>query len=338
VKRPRHSFPTRARLIAIALVILVVGYSPVALAQGGPSVAPAFSNEILSTLDLPGIELTQAENGTVEGLPTELVSGTYLVTIASDGDFASYINFVQPPAGLSTEEATAQMLETAAMDVPHEGWVYGGGSYAVRGNSPSFGINLEPGQWQIAISRFVEEQGEEIMQLFPLTVTGDATSATPTYSGIPSHQILELRDVEFDGLLYPVQAGPSIWQVVNTGTQPRQVVFWLAPYQITAEQFQEVMEGLMSGAPSDSPAFNISDLAWVGYASILSPGQQVWLEMTLPAADYLAVSYVIDPATQQPAFALGMVEPFTVVDESDEEEVISGQGSVARNEKLSTDH
>jgi hypothetical protein len=176
------------------------------------------------------------------------------------------------------------------------------------------------------------------MQLFPLTVTGDATSATPTYSGIPSHQILELRDVEFDGLLYPVQAGPSIWQVVNTGTQPRQVVFWLAPYQITAEQFQEVMEGLMSGAPSDSPAFNISDLAWVGYASILSPGQQVWLEMTLPAADYLAVSYVIDPATQQPAFALGMVEPFTVVDESDEEEVISGQGSVARNEKLSTDH
>ena len=53
-------------------------------------------------------------------------------------------------------------------------------------------------------------------------------------------------------------AGPSIWQGVNTGTQPRQVVFWLAPYQITAEEFQEVMNGLMSGEPSDAPAFNFS--------------------------------------------------------------------------------
>jgi hypothetical protein len=299
-------------LLAGALLGLSGGTAAAVRAQGGPNVAPAFSDEILSTLGLPEITLTQSEDGTVEGLPNELGAGTYLVTIASDGDFATYINFVQPPAGLSTEAATAQMLETAAMDVPHEGWIYGGGSYAVRGSSPSFGINVEPGQWQIAISRQVEEQGGEIMQLFPLIVTGETAIATPTYSGIPSNQILELRDVEFGGLLYPVQAGPSIWQVTNTGTQPRQVVFWLAPYQISAQEFQEVM----TGAPG-SGSFDFADLAWVGYAAILSSGQQVWLELDLPAGDYLVVSYVLDPETQTPAFALGMVESFTVADESD---------------------
>jgi hypothetical protein len=314
VELQQQTFSTRARLGVLtgALLGIAGGASPAALAQGGPNVAPAFSDEILSTLGLPEITLTQSEDGTVEGLPDELGVGTYLVTIASDGDFATYINFVQPPAGLSTEAATAQMLETAAMDVPHEGWVYGGGSYAVRGSSPSFGINVEPGQWQIAISRQVEEQGGEIMQLFPLTVTGETVIATPIYSGIPSNQILELRDVEFGGLLYPIQAGPSIWQVTNTGTQPRQVVFWLAPYQISAQEFQEVM----TGAPG-SGSFDFADLAWVGYAAILSSGQQVWLELDLPAGDYLVVSYVLDPETQTPAFALGMVEPFTVADESD---------------------
>lgn len=321
MKLQEQTFTTRARLGVLAGALLGIsgGAAPVARAQGGPSVAPAFSDEILSTLGLPEITLTQSEDGTVEGLPDELSAGAYLVTIASDGDFATYINFVQPPAGLSPEEATAQMLETAAMDVPHEGWVYGGGSYAVRGSSPSFGINLEPGQWQIAISRLVEEQGEEIMQLFPLTVLGDSAIATPAYSGIPSNLILELRDVEFGGLLYPVQAGPAIWQVTNIGTQPRQVVFWLGPYQITAQEFQEVMEGLMTGQPGTA-SFDIADLAWVGYAAILSPGQRVWLELNLAASDYLAVSYVVDPETQMPAFALGMVEPFTVVDETTRDE------------------
>ena len=146
------------------------------------------------------------------------------------------------------------MLDTAAMDVPHEGWVYGGGSYAVRGSSPSFAIDLEPGQWQIAISRLVEEQGGRDHAALPADRHRRDPRAPRPPMPVPSNQILELRDVAFDGLLYPVQAGPNIWQVTNTGPQPRQVVFWLAPYQITAQEFQEVMEGLMSGAPSDSPA------------------------------------------------------------------------------------
>lgn len=319
MKLQEQTFTTRARLgvLAGALLGLSSGTAAAVRAQGGPSVAPAFSNEILSALGLPEITLTQLEDGTVEGLPDELSAGTYLVTIASDSDIATYVNFVQPPDGLSTDAATAQMLETAAMDVPREGWVYGGGSYVIGEGEVSFAIDLEPGLWQIAISRLDEEQGEEIMQLFPLTITGESASpAEATYSGIPSNQILELRDAEFEGLNFPVQAGPSIWQVTNAGEQPRQVVFWLAPYQITTEEFQQVMTGLLSGT-AVAAGFNYADLVWVGYAAILSPGQRVWLELDLPAADYLVVSYVLDAETQMPAFALGMVEPFTVVGESD---------------------
>ena len=316
-------FSTRTRVGALAGALLGLAgtrvAAPVVRAQGGPGAEPAFSNENLATLDLPGIELVQSADGSVAGLPEELEAGTYLVTLVSDGDFASYVNFVQPPAGLSEEEAITQMLDAAAMDVPHEGWLYGGGSYALEQAEVSFAIDLEPGEWQIAISRQAGDGGEEIMQLFPLTVTGEAASpeamASPADGAVPANVILELRDIAFEGLLHPVQAGPNIWQVTNTGQQPRQVVFWRAPRQITVEEFQAVMMGLMSGTPV-ADGFDFAELTWVGYAAILSPSQNVWLELSLTAGDYLAVSYVFDPETQMPAFALGMVEPFTVVDES----------------------
>ncbi len=324
MKLKQQRFSTRARVGALAGALVGLAGTrtagPVARAQGGPGAEPAFSNEILSTLGLPEIEIVQSADGAVAGLPTDLEAGTYLVTLVSDGDFASYLNFVQAPDGLSEDEAVAQMLEAAAMDVPHEGWVYGGGSYALEQAEVSFAIDLEPGEWQLAISLQAGDGGEETMQLFPLTITGDAASpeamASPAAGAVPANQILELRDVAFDGLLYPVQAGPNIWQVTTTGEQPRQVVFWRTPRQITAEEFQAVMMGLMSGTPV-ADGFDFADLTWVGYAAILSPGQNVWLELSLTAGDYLAVSYVFDSETGMPAFALGMVEPFTVVDEND---------------------
>ena len=295
LQQPR--FSTRARVGSLVGALLGLAgtrvVAPVVRAQGGPGAEPAFSNEILATLGLPELAIVQSADGSVAGLPDELEAGTYLVTLVSDGDFASYLNFVQAPDGLSAEEAVAEMLDAARNDMPHERWLYGGGSYALEQAEVSFAIDLEPGEWQVAISRQAGDAGEEIMQLFPLTITGEAASpealASPADGAVPANVILELRDVEFGGVDFPVQAGPNIWQVTNTGEQPRQVVFWRTPRQITVEEFQQVMMGLMSGTPV-ADGFDFADLTWVGYASILSPGQNVWLELSLTAGDYLAVS------------------------------------------------
>lgn len=119
------------------------------------------------------------------------------------------------------------MLDAARNDVPHEGFVYGAGSYALANEHVTFAIDLEPGQWQIAISRQASEQGEEIMQLFPLTVTAEEAmpGATPLASSaagtIPAAVTRELRDVAFGGMGQRVPAGPQVWQVTNVGNQPR---------------------------------------------------------------------------------------------------------------------
>jgi hypothetical protein len=136
-------------------------------------------------------------------------------------------------------------------------------------------------------------------------------ASSPADSTIPASVRVQLRDVAFSGLEQPVPAGPQIWEITNVGEQPRQVVFWRTNGPVTAEQFQQLMAGMMTGTPvPGAPTFD--QFTGVAYAAILSPGKTVWLEPDLPPGTYMVVSYVFDPETGQPAFALGMVQPFTV--------------------------
>lgn len=287
-------------------------------AAGGAVVAqedvggdPSFSDQLLTTLGLPEINLRQTVDGTITGAPSEVAAGRYLVSMASVGEIASYVNFVQVPAGLSPAEATAQMLDAARNDTPHEGFLYGGGSYALDNTAVRFVVEVTPGDWRIAISRQAGFEGEEVMQLLPLTVTGGSAIATPMAGEIPATVTLELRDVAFGGLARPVPAGPRIWQVTNVGEQPRQVVYWRVPRAVTTDEFLQMMGGLMSGTPV-AGGLTPDQMTWVGYAAILSPGQTVWEEFDFAPGNYLVVSYVFDPAAGLPAFLLGMVQPFTV--------------------------
>ena len=157
--------------VAALLVGLTLGPAGGAVAQEGPGTDWSFSNQTLATLGLPEITLRQMPDGTVEGAPAEVAAGRYLVSLTSVGEVSSYVNFVQIPAGTSEEEATAQVLETASQDVPHPGYVYGGGSFALENETAWFVVDLEAGDWRTAVSYQAGGDGEEIMQLIPLTVT-----------------------------------------------------------------------------------------------------------------------------------------------------------------------
>src|SRR4051812_47680189 len=99
--------------VAALLMTLTLGAVTGATAQQGPGTDSSFSHRILSTLGLPEISLRQSPDGTIEGAPAELAAGRYLVSLTSAGDVASYVNFMQIPPGISEDEATAQVLETA---------------------------------------------------------------------------------------------------------------------------------------------------------------------------------------------------------------------------------
>ena len=139
----------RSFVLAAVLVGLTFGS---ALAQE-PGADPAFSERLLMQPGLPEIALRQPADGAVEGTPASVVDGRYLVSVESVGEVSSWIDFVQVPAGVAIEDATGQVLDTASNDFPYEGYVYGGGSYALPNQTVRFAIDLEPGQWYVAASR-----------------------------------------------------------------------------------------------------------------------------------------------------------------------------------------
>lgn len=301
------------RLVVAVAVLLgaMMGAIGSVMAQEGPGADPAFSDEILTTLGLPEIILTQPVDGPIGGVPNEVAAGRYLVSLTSDDDVSSYVDFVQIPAGITVEEATEQVLDTAHNDVPYEGYLYGGGSYALGDETVRFVIDLEPGAWYVAASRQGGQDAEEVMELVPLTVTGGTPTASPVAVEIPATVTLELQDVAFGGLEGSVPTGPQVWEVTNIGEQPRQVVFWKSPGPVTAEQFQQMLIGMMSGTPTPG-GLTFDQFTWVGYAAILSPERTIWEEFDFEPGHYLATSWVIDPETGMPALMQGMIQPFTV--------------------------
>jgi hypothetical protein len=172
------------------------------------------------------------------------------------------------------------------------------------GGEVSFVVNLAPGEWQVAASYQIGE-GDEIMTLYPLTVTESEGPGTEPEAAAT----IELNDIEFILPEGDVPAGPQVYKVTNVGQQPRQVVLWSTPRALTVEDFEQSFASFQTGTPGPEV---MSQLVWVGYAAILSPGQTVWLELDLQPGAYAPVSYVLDAESGMPAVLLGMVGNFTV--------------------------
>ncbi len=264
---------------------------------------PAFGNTRIGSFGLP----TLVANGSLDGFifsTTEARAGQLHVVLTSVEGMAVYLDFMQMPEGLDPETARQQALAMARDDTPSDEWVYGGGSYALLGGSTEFIVDLEPGVWQLAAS-YQPEGGEEIMTLTPFTVT--AATGTPT-AEVVAEVTLELQDVAFGLSTDPVTAGTHLWNITNTGEQPRQMVLFRTQTELTADDFQRFFQDMEAGTPSAE----FLSMVWVAYTAVASPGYGTILELDLEPGIYTATSWVIDPETEMPALLLGMVRSFTV--------------------------
>lgn len=302
-------------LIVVVLVAGSLAGTAVARAQG--QIEPAFSDTLIRTLGLPEIDVTVTPDG-VEA-PAELPAGLTAITLhAADGQIG-YVDIMQPPPGLSEDEATALALAAAANDLAQPGWVYLGGTNTPGpGESATFAIDLQPGEYQWAASIYGEGGAEERMFLVPLTVSASETAsatpvATPMSAPFEPGVVLEMTD----GLDYivtpdPVPSGPQIWEFANTGQHSaHHVVVFRVPDGTTSEEIIAGYAGMMAGTPpaGDSLA---SQLVWVGYAALQSGGQTTWAEFDLAPATYAVICFIIDPATGRPHLLDGMVTVFSV--------------------------
>jgi hypothetical protein len=307
----------RLRWLLLVAAVAAMGWGTAVSAQE-PNVDPAFSNEIITTLGYPEVEIAVGPDG-VEA-PSTLEAGIYLVTLAVSEPYVGYMNFMQPPAGLSEDEATKLALDAARDDLVQPGWVYAGGTNTPgSGETASFLIDLRPGDYQIAASFYTMGDGEgEVLNLAPLAVTEPAASATPNAAATPAAEPPAAVTLEeTDNLQYivspePVPAGPQIWKITNTGTMhAHHVVMVRVPDGSTKQQIISEFNGLMAGTPPAGDAV-MSQSVWVGYAALQSGGWTTWAEFDLKPATYAVICYIFNPETGRPHAADGMVTVFSV--------------------------
>ncbi|MGB3331052.1 MAG: hypothetical protein WBA46_18970 [Thermomicrobiales bacterium] len=280
---------------------------------GAQSAEPAFSSQIIDALGLPEVEIVHTSEGFK--VPAAIAAGLHTVILRSETDLMVYADFMQLPAGLSLEEATPIALDAGGNDVVQPGWTFGGGNNVDPHAELRFVVDLPAGNWTIATS-YYNESTPETMVLHPLTVGAGSPAATPVSSPMASpvaarpdgDLTMLLQDVAFGGIPETVPAGPTLVQVDNVGTQPRQMVLMRTPKALTSADFETMFAARNAGTPDPLWA----QMVWVGYAALLSPGFTQWVEFDLKPGIYTATSWTIDPESGAPALLLGMVQSFTV--------------------------
>ena len=298
--------PSFVRFLVLVLVALT-GLAGPTLSRAQEQASPAAASSRLEALGYPEITVDVTADG-VSVSADDVPAGPHRIILTSVPDVAAYVALMAVPEGLPMEEATELALLMAREDVPSEGWTYGGGTYATDGDEASVVIDLQPGAWHLAASHQSGTEGEEIMELVPLTVT-EAMGET---AGTPEADVaVTLEDTAFGTIGETIPAGDAIWEFANVGEQPRQVVLFQTPYLTDADGFREAMGPMMSGTPPAGDNLFV-DLVWVGYAAVLSPDQTVWTEFDLEPGTYALTSWVVDPETGTPALLMGMVHGFTV--------------------------
>ena len=309
------------------LVILALIGSPVHSATAtAQDIDVAFSDVKLRELGYPEVRIHVGPAGV--DAPSRLDAGFYLISFSSEGDYAGYMDIVQPPAGLDEATATELALAAGRDDLAQPGWTYVGGTNTFEKGVPvSFAVYLKPGEYSIAASYYLEDS-EEIMKLVPLTVTGTATpvagspaaspAASPTASPVAANAqeadvTLEMTD-NLEYIVSPgvVPAGPQIWEITNTGMHhSHHVVMFQIPDGVTAEDIIAEFSALFAGTPPSESSISASMMP-AGYAALQSGGQTTWNEFDLTPGTYAVICFIIDIETGRPDLMDGMVTTFTV--------------------------
>jgi hypothetical protein len=143
---------------------------------------------------------------------------------------------------------------------PRQGWIYGGGSYTFANQTIKFVVNLEPGDWHIAASFMPDEEGaEEVMELYPLTVTAPAAGSPMPVDGPTAGVIMTLEDVAFGGWTSRSAAGSTLFEVRNTGEQHGR---WCSSAPTALSRRRTSRPGLLKVKPVLQQPFLHSNLGW----------------------------------------------------------------------------
>jgi hypothetical protein len=174
----------------------------------------------------------------------------------------------------------------------------GGGVLAKPGETVTAYLKLEPGTYVIDASP--NESGDDYFYSV-LTVTEGETLAAPEAD-------LELVMVDHH-FSFPVtlKAGEQRWHVSNTGEQVHFAVLFKLADGATPE---DLMSFMGPEAPAGPPPFDM-ETSYTGLIQAVSPGQDFYLDVNVPAGNYVAICFLPDMESEKIHLELGMMSSFT---------------------------
>lgn len=301
-------------MLGAVLIALIVALSACASppAQTVPTlVEPAASQtetsvqEVIATEVAPqnrqGIEtpavaatgLAVTHSNTAIALPEIVPAGVRLVTIQNNGDDWHASIFRRLNAGVTMEQFTAAFQENPFGSLPLTTQL--GGPDLGPGQSAQVVLDLLPGQY-VVVDNWVEPP-----RLVSFTAVDQAVASdTPPQAAVA----VEMREHEFV-MPETIKAGRQWWQFNNTGAAAHQVGVIRLVAGKTLDDITAWLESEEGPQPWEDVAF------W----NVMSPGQQSWGELDLPAGAFLVLDFLPDfDHDGAPNFSLGMVAELTVVE------------------------
>lgn len=255
-------------------------------------------------------------------LPAEVPGGLTRVTLVNEGAMDHHAIFLLLADGVTGEDVAAAAENPDPTQLVSLGQMLGGPNGAPPGGgSATVILDLVPGNHEVVCAIPDEEGIPHYVSgmIAPLTVTEQEETPPAPEADLT----VNLVDFEFHDLPAEVPSGAQLWEAVNTGEEPHElVILKLTPgvdFDTALGMFtgEMPMQGDASpgedAAASPAVAAMAPPFALVTGTAPMNPGMTNWLVLDLEPGDYGAICLVPSPANNGlPHLALGMAMPFTV--------------------------
>lgn len=234
--------------------------------------------------------------------PETLETGYTTLTFSNDGQELHHLQLARLNDGVTLEQfiAALQQGEQVAMPLIE---LIGGVGMVPPGHTATTTVNLEKPGTYVELCFVPNAEGVPHLALGMLKPI-EVVAARDTSAEAPKADlVVDMKDFAFS-IPEQVMAGEQVWEVVNHGPQPHELILGKIKDGKTMADVMAYLQAGMQGEPS---------VELMGGAQGLSSEHSSFVTFTLTPGEYVALCFIPDPATGQPHLALGMLSHFTAV-------------------------
>jgi hypothetical protein len=266
-----------------------------------------------------GIDVTIGADDFSFDIPTELEPGFVEFTLRNDGKEDHHAQLLRLNDGVSEDDLLTAIKSDGEAAIAANATLVGGPALTSPGHESKAIVELAPGNY-VVLCLVPSPDGTTHLEkgmIQSFAVEGESQGEPPQ-----ADHTITMLDFAFEAPP-DVAAGEQVWEVVNDGQQPHELVLLKLDEGRT---FAEFMEGFGQGDPvaspevpspsshdhATSPMPDADIFTALGGMQAIIPGATGWFVADLEPGNYVLICFVPDPESGAPHVMLGMVRELTV--------------------------